>query len=452
MPTEFSASTPRRSQSVPRRSFSLIVVLVCLGLALNGALGFHTLSRLRAEFLHNRGTAIAADLDRRMRGPGPRGPGIRGPGMRSDPSTWQSAFDEALADYHDSTAYLALVDASGRILAFAGATPRETADAAPGFVRSQGSELFVVDYPIGSGRSGRMSQESAMPARQLRVGLYANAADFIRRQAYLELLVSAVAIAALLLLAFYLLRTLDRFLELKVREQSARHLAALGSMAATLAHEIRNPLGAMKGLTQLAQENLPRGHDAQQFMDTVVREAERLEGLVNSLLTFARPRPHSVSEFNLAGLLEEMRTEICARPECAGRRVQVQCGDGPLIAESDPDGIRQILLNILLNALEATPEAGTVLVQAVLNEADDLFEVRVDDSGPGLGDRDPEELFEPFVTTKTKGTGLGLAVSRRIADALGGTLTLTNRPGGGARCVLTIPRRNLPGTRSRRVR
>lgn len=452
MLAESSAPTARRAEAFPRRLFSFIVGLVCLGLALNAAYSFHTLARFREEFLHSRGSDIAADLDRQMRGPGPRGPGMRGPGMRSDPSVWQSSFDEALADYRDSTAFLALVDASGRILAFAGATPREIADAGPGFHWSQGSELFVVDYSIGSGRAGRIPQEIGAAARQLRVGLYANAADFIRRQAYVQVGVSAVAIAALVLLTSYLLGTLSRFLELKAREESARHLAALGSMAATLAHEIRNPLGAMKGLTQLAQENLPRGHDAQQFMGTVVREAERLEGLVNSLLTFAKPRPPSVSPFDLGDLLEEVRIEICARPECAGRQVRVQRGDRPLVVESDPNGLRQIFLNVLLNALEATPEAGEVQVEAERNEARGLLEVRVDDTGPGLGERDPDELFEPFLTTKTKGTGLGLAVSRQIAHALGGTLTLANRPGGGARCVLTIPNGSLPAPRSRRAR
>jgi two-component system sensor histidine kinase HydH len=332
-----------------------------------------------------------------------------------------------------------LVDESDGVLASVGGKFSTAFTARAGFTSVDGTELYVLDQQIGPGRPDRMSKASFFPPRRLRVGLYTSSADFILRQAYLQLVVSGIAIAALILLACYLLRTLHRFLELKAREESARHLTALGAMAATLAHEIRNPLGAMKGLTQLAQEDLPKEHDAQQFMKTVVSEAERLEQLVTDLLSFAGPKEPRLSTFDFMPLLSEVKAQLETRPESAGRAIDVVSESESVPVHSDENGLRQILLNILLNALEATPEGRSLAVKVGLDKGRGVLRVDVDDGGPGLGRRDPEELFEPFVTTKTKGTGLGLPVSRQIAAALGGTLTLSNRAEGGARCTLRIP-------------
>jgi signal transduction histidine kinase len=444
MMAEASKMKRQRAATFPEKVFVLIIAAVCLGLALNAAYGYRTLLRLRAESLRGRAGDIIGDLDRSMRGPGLRGPGMpgagaRGPGVRSDPSAWQNAFEDAFSDYRESVAFLALVDESDGVLASVGGKFSKAFTARAGFTSVDGTELYVLDQQIGPGRPDRMSKASFFPPRRLRVGLYTSSADFILRQAYLQLVVSGIAIAALILLACYLLRTLHRFLELKAREESARHLTALGAMAATLAHEIRNPLGAMKGLTQLAQEDLPKEHDAQQFMKTVVSEAERLEQLVTDLLSFAGPKEPRLSTFDFMPLLSEVKAQLETRPESAGRAIDVVSESESVPVHSDENGLRQILLNILLNALEATPEGRSLAVKVGLDKGRGVLRVDVDDGGPGLGRRDPEELFEPFVTTKTKGTGLGLPVSRQIAAALGGTLTLSNRAEGGARCTLRIP-------------
>lgn len=430
-----------RAVTFPERVFLVVVVAVCLGLALSAAYSFRTLARLRAEYLRNRAGDVASALDRSMRGPGMRGPGAGGrmQGMRADPAAWQGAFDEALEAYHESTAFLALLDHSGAVMASAGLKFPGAFTAPAGFARYDGTEIFIYEQPIGPGRQDRPGMGQSFQQRMLKVGIYASSADFIRRQAWFQATVSCAAIAVLLALAYYFLRTLRRFLDLKAREEAGRQLASLGAMAATLAHEIRNPLGAMKGLTQLAQEYLPANHEAQQFMNTVVSEAGRLEKLVTDLLAFARPREPAITEFDFMKLLSDVALQLRARPESAGRNLEIVSSHDSLTVRSDESALRQILLNVVLNALEATPEGGNLTVKVGLDGGARKLQVEVEDSGPGLGGRDPEEFFEPFVTTKAKGTGLGLPVSRRLAATLGGTLTLGERAEGGARCTLTVP-------------
>lgn len=292
---------------------------------------------------------------------------------------------------------------------------------------------------LGPGRGRGQGLGRRMFPFRLRVAIYASGADFIQWEAIAPLVMNGVAIITLLALATYFLRTLKRFLQLKEQEESARHLTALGAMAATLAHEIRNPLGAMKGLTQLAQEDLPGDHKTQALMSTVVREAERLEQLVTDLLTFARPRDPQISRFDFLHLVADIRAALQPRLEAAGIRLEMESGAASLAMDSDENALRQVLLNILLNAMDATPAKGTVTVRTRLDPRDPWVITEVDDTGPGLLGRDPEELFQPFSTTKTQGTGLGLPISRRIVERLGGSLSLSDRPGGGARCTMRLP-------------
>jgi two-component system sensor histidine kinase HydH len=232
---------------------------------------------------------------------------------------------------------------------------------------------------------------------------------------------------------------LKRFLELKVREGAEAQLKSIGMMAASLAHEIRNPLGAMKGLTQLAQEDLPPDHAVQPQLQTVVSEAERLERLVTDLLDFAHAKELQISQFELAELLSNLRSMLESRLQTSKVELHFPSNIAPMHVRSDPAGLRQILLNVLMDAIDATSEGGAVELTATRNENDNSILIRVDDSGKGLGQNKPDELFQPFVTTKARGTGLGLSISKQIAEKLGGTLQLENLPGGGARCSIRLP-------------
>ena len=462
----------RHLSTFPTGAFIVIVCVVCLGLAASAGFAYIQLREFRINFLKDSASRIAGAIDGLARGPD-----------RSNPATWERLFAENAKSEEDSVAFLALLDESGEVLAGEGERFASLYKSPPGFTGAPGVGIYVYEAALpvargsmmgrgrgpgmgpgfGQGRGlvggpgmgpgmrsgtgsgagpgavpGAAAARRAVPAR-LKVGIYSSAADFIRWQAYTHLAINGIAIATLIALALYFLHTLRRFLLLKQREESARHLASLGAMAATLAHEIRNPLGAMKGLTQLAQEDLPRDHKTQSMMNTVVQEAERLERLVTDLLTFARPQEPEIQRFGFLDLVRDVRAELLPKLEASGIRLETEAGPGPLWIDSDPSCIRQILLNVLLNASDSTPPGGSITVRIRHEAKERTLIAEIDDAGPGIGQRDAEDLFQPFATTKIKGTGLGLPISRRIAERLGGRLTLANRAEGGARCTLTLP-------------
>jgi signal transduction histidine kinase len=400
----------------------IISVVAVLGIAILGSAIFNTttLLKLRKSHLSNRGHEIAAVLDGQS----------RGPGRRNNLIFWQSLLESNYAAYADSVAFLTLVDQTGSVLAYKGSSTQ-----VPKHSQNSTSSVYVFEEPLAHPRN----PHNEVTGWRLQIGLFSSDTDSIRRQAFLQLAISGLAVIALVVLSISLVRMLNRFLELKVREGAEAQLKSLGIMAASLAHEIRNPLGAMKGLTQLAQEDLPADHAAQPQLRTVVSEAERLERLIADLLEFAGTKEPQISEFDLTELLSNIKSMLQSRLESSKVVLRLSTDTKPLNIRSDPAGLRQVLLNVLINAIDATHERGTVDLTAMRDENHRSIMIQVDDSGKGLGESNPEELFQPFVTTKARGTGLGLAVSRRIVESLGGTLNLGNQPRGGARCLITIP-------------
>jgi two-component system sensor histidine kinase HydH len=299
--------------------------------------------------------------------------------------------------------------------------------------------VFRFEQALERGRTDRGEENSLIAGWRIRIGLYSLDADFIRRQAWILLAVTGSAVVVMVFMSVYLIRMLNRFLELKTREGTEAHLKSLGIMAASLAHEIRNPLGSMKGLTQLAQEQLPRDHETQTHLSTVVSEAERLERLVSDLLDFARPKEPQIGEFNLSDLVADIHAMLQPRFAASDVAFQNDSADSLITLRSDSGGVRQALLNVLINALDATPAGGTVTLKILQGKGDGCITIQVDDTGHGLGGRNADDLFEPFVTTGTRGTGLGLTISRKIIENLKGTLTLTDNPQGGMRCTIQLP-------------
>jgi signal transduction histidine kinase len=411
----------------PRRLIFIVISALCLGLLASGLFTSITLSRLRIYYFSNRGHEIASTIEAQ----------VRGPGRRNNPAFWQSVIETNYETYSGSVAFLALIDSNGIVLASKGASPVVP----PDFIGTAKGDVFYFEEMLPQPRNLRGEASHATAGWRLRVGLNTAYADFIRRMALLQLIVSGLAIAALIVLSIYLLRMLSRFLELREREAAEAQLKSVGTMAASLAHEIRNPLGSMKGLTQLAQEELPVDHPAQLQLRTVVNEAERLEQLVTDLLDFSRSKEPQISEFNLTDLLSDIKTMLQSRLDASRVALQFSIDPDPFSLQSDPAGLRQVLLNVLINAIDASPANGSVELTAVHEENHRSIVIRIDDSGAGFGQNNPEELFQPFVTTKARGTGLGLAVSKQIVESLGGSLHLENLNQGGARCSIMLPMR-----------
>ena len=422
-----STDTHKAANPPPRRLIIIVICALCLGLLGSALFTFVTLSRLRTYYLSNRGHEIASAIEAQ----------VRGPGRRNNPAFWQSILEANYGNYSSSVAFMTLMDSNGNSLASVGQLPVGSPESAG----TTKGDIYFFEEMLPQPRNPRGEGAHATAGWRIRVGLNTADADFIRRMAFLQLIVSGLAIAALIVLSIYLVHMLNRFLELKAREAAEAQLKSLGTMSASLAHEIRNPLGAMKGLTQLAQEELPTDHAAQTHLRTVVNEAERLEKLVTDLLDFARTKEPQVSEFNLVELLSDIKTMLQSRLDASKAELQFSIDPNPFFLQSDPAGLRQVLLNVLINAIDATPASGIVALTAMHEEDHKSILIRIDDTGEGFGQKNPEELFQPFVTTKARGTGLGLAVSKQIVESLGGSLNLENLPQGGARCSIMLPMR-----------
>lgn len=226
--------------------------------------------------------------------------------------------------------------------------------------------------------------------------------------------------------------------ELHQREREvlrAEQLAAVGQLAAGVAHEVRNPLTSIKMLVQLALEqgnSLPA--DDLRMMEGEIR---RVEQSLRTFLEFARPQKAERRPVNLLDVVSTVLGLVRGRTEKQGVVLRVYDPGRPVVLTADPDQLRQVLVNLALNALDAMPTGG--VLHLITREAPGRVEVEVADTGPGVAPDLMPRLFQPFVSGKDTGIGLGLVISRRIAEEHGGTLTAANRDGGGATFTLSLP-------------
>ncbi|MEO5987713.1 MAG: ATP-binding protein [Candidatus Eisenbacteria bacterium] len=255
--------------------------------------------------------------------------------------------------------------------------------------------------------------------------------EWLRRRLAFITLVSFVAIA---LLTALLVRVTGQQLSLERRLSRSENLAAMGRLSATLAHEIKNPLAIIRGSAKRLGRLEP---EAQRMSDSVIEEVDRLTRTVGRYLQFARGEttPDGTSDVAavLVATLDLIEGEVRSR-QCT----LVRAGDmSEARVTLDAESLKQVLLNLLLNALEASPPGGQV--SASLERLGDRMVVRIRDQGPGLPAEVLAKLGEPFYTTKAQGTGLGLFLSRRLVDSAGGELSASAPPGGGAELVIQLP-------------
>jgi len=229
----------------------------------------------------------------------------------------------------------------------------------------------------------------------------------------------------------------DRLQQTQHEILRAEQMAALGQLAAGLAHELRNPLTSLKLLVQAAVEAGPdaglRGRD----LAVVADETARLDRSLQTFLDFARPPRLEKRCADVCPVLNQTLELVSARASRQGVSIRSDFPSQPLLVEADQELLRQVFLNLMLNALDALPHGGAIQVAAA--GSDDGVTVTVDDDGPGISAELRDQIFEPYVSTKETGLGLGLAICRRIVDAHGGRITATNGPAGGAVFTVQLP-------------
>lgn len=219
----------------------------------------------------------------------------------------------------------------------------------------------------------------------------------------------------------------------------AERLAAVGEVAAGVAHEIRNPLTSVKLLIQRAAERKPVHSLNEEQLQVLLEEVSRMENTVQGLLDFARPdKPRNI-ECLLSDIISRTLKLLDGRFQ--QHRIQVEVSDAavPLKLNCDPNLIQQVIVNIMINAVDSMPEGGKLTVRQRLDADTARAVVEFEDTGPGIDPQVSGKLFEPFVSTRAKGSGLGLAISKRLIEEQGGTLTASNAAEGGALFTVRLP-------------
>jgi two-component system sensor histidine kinase HydH len=241
----------------------------------------------------------------------------------------------------------------------------------------------------------------------------------------------------------------ERFRQVERDALRAEQLAWVGQMAAGIAHEIRNPLMSIKILVQTAASPSRATPFRAQDLEVIEREIVRVEHVVSGFLDFARPPRPDKQPVDLGPLLEAVVSGLRGRADRQRVGIAVELPAGPVTTSADPNQLHQLVYNLLYNALDAQPRGGGIRIRASAESAPPSggreLVLRVEDEGGGLPPGLGERIFEPFVSTKETGLGLGLSICRRIVDAHGGRIGAEPRPAGGAVFTVRLPLPDAPG-------
>ncbi len=346
----------------------------------------------------------------------------------------------ALKDFQtNDIAYFALIDRKGTILFHVNSAlvGKKLGDRRSAAVFEKG-EFSGGRVLLGT---GEVVYESNAPIHvrgitlALRLALHTYRADSIIRKARAGVLIIVSLITVAWGMAFLLNRYAIREERHKREMAQRREMARLGEMGAVIAHEIRNPLAGIKGYAQLLQEKQGDEED-RLFTGLIVSEAVRLEEILNGLLAYTQsgadtPVPVPVHE-------AVARTLAVISPEAVASGVGIDCSlDDSLVIAGSLDRLEQLFLNLFRNALQAMPNGGTIKIAG--QRAGNNIEIQVTDTGPGIAEEDLKRIFEPFFTTKVRGTGLGLALCKKIIEEHKGNIQTESIPGKGTAFKMMFP-------------
>jgi two-component system sporulation sensor kinase C len=234
-----------------------------------------------------------------------------------------------------------------------------------------------------------------------------------------------------------------RLRQLEQRQRQMEKLAALGQLAAGVAHEINNPLAGMRNAFELIKSSLAPEHEHYELLGLIDREIERISAITHQMYQLYRRTPQQASTFSLSQIVHEVVYLLEGAANKRGVKLRCELGDDAIEVDLVEGEVKQILYNLLRNAIQASPVGGSVEVE--VDEQENEVQVKVSDRGPGIPDEIAARMFDPFFTTKhgesEPGMGLGLSVSRSLIEAMGGSIDVSQRTGGGTIFSAVLPRR-----------
>jgi len=253
---------------------------------------------------------------------------------------------------------------------------------------------------------------------------------------WLSLLAS---IALFILFSIFVWQSFQKLLKTEESLRQSEHLAFLGKMAAIMAHEIRNPLGIIRGTADVLRSKYKQS-DQEELFDYIPSEVNRLNTLIGNFLTYARGpklerQPLNVQEF----IRDHLRQFSISDPQ-KDIHFETSFQDQDLVIQADPNALRQVFLNILQNAVQASQKGSIIQIRqnTFRKKGKNWLEIRIEDHGCGI-EGDPERVFEPFYTTKSTGTGLGMPISKKIIESHGGKISIETEPGKGTCVKILLP-------------
>jgi two-component system sensor histidine kinase PilS (NtrC family) len=235
--------------------------------------------------------------------------------------------------------------------------------------------------------------------------------------------------------------TFQDLTQIRALEETSRRqdrLAAIGRMAASIAHEIRNPLAAMRGSIQMLRADMAGDSSQTELMEIILRESDRLNRIISDFLSYARPRSIIQTRVNVGELLQQTFMLLRHSAEISqGHLIEEQVPANPALVNADSEQLQQVFWNLSRNALQAMPAGGT-LRATVLENSNERLRITFSDTGRGMAPEQVEHLFEPFSST-TGGTGLGLSIVYQIIRDHGGTINVRSREGHGTTIMIELP-------------
>jgi two-component system NtrC family sensor kinase len=251
---------------------------------------------------------------------------------------------------------------------------------------------------------------------------------------------------------------LNRNLELKVQERTAEleaknmllvktqedllkaeKLAAVGELAAGVAHEINNPMAIIRGNAELLLMDLPQDHPSREEAEIIARQVGRVEGIVGNLLSFARRKRKNIGRISVDRILEEILGQLKHQIPLDGIEVRRESSSDTVTLEGDENQLRQVFTNLIVNAVQAMEQGGILTLRSFEDTVDGTCRVEIEDTGNGIPPEQIKDIFTPFFTTRETGTGLGLSVSYGIVKNHGGVITVRSEPGAGSLFTVTLP-------------